>query len=139
MTCLRIVAIREHRKQSLAPESECVTRGTRRGRERENPETAGSEALTSQSPGWSGPVPRALASPVSVHNIKSISESCTLLNILYNVKSLNLYGLGERMLALSTLVHIRSSILLYLCSDDDVDDGRSLVWELNRRRSERDR
>ena len=42
--------LREHRKQSLAPESECVTRGTRRGRERENPETAGSEALTSQSP-----------------------------------------------------------------------------------------
>ena len=36
------------------------------------------------------------------------------------------------MLALSTLVHIRSSILLYLCSDDDVDDGRSLVWELTK-------
>ena len=87
--------LREHRKQSLASESECVTRGTRRCREREIPETAGSEALTSQSPGWSGPVPRALASPVSVHNIKSISESCTLLNILYKVKSLNLYGLGE--------------------------------------------
>ena len=42
--------LREHRKQSLAPESECVTEGTRRGRVRENPETAGFEALTSQSP-----------------------------------------------------------------------------------------